>query len=171
MSTFPAACTDCNICRPPKFSCGGDCCVRGEICTLNDICAPKITTTSPKLWIRDFQPTPEISPCWTDPDTGERTCSTINDTPTPRFSVGGDGFSYGQVRVGIFKAANDRALWTTVVQADWAGGAPGGSFEARSTVLDCRSSVGTQAYARALDITTGKWSGKVPLLAGTCANL
>jgi hypothetical protein len=75
------------------------------------------------------------------------------------------------VKVGIYNSANDRRIWETAISAEWAGGPPGGSFEARSDVLDCGASVGIPAYARAFDSTKGAWSGKVALTAGNCRNL
>jgi hypothetical protein len=112
------------------------------------------------LWVTD----------WTPPSSTTSNCSGDVCTTTeggwdgPNFQVNGDLFNYGQVQLQI-RSNSGTLLWWANVNAGSYPGYPGGAFGAQTPIGDCSSDPATMDndYVVAYDLTSGRWSNRLPI--------
>ncbi|MFK4036860.1 hypothetical protein ACI2LC_13795 [Nonomuraea wenchangensis] len=111
-----------------------------------------------KLWISTYR----LGPV----DNGDGTASTTSTDDIARLKLNGSHFNAGQVKVFIYYNTG-KLFWSGTVTATRNGGYAGGSFGKRTGKVDC-SIPGKpgNAYARAQDVTSGRWSASVPVRVG-----
>lgn len=95
-------------------------------------------------------------------------CSITSDHDIGRFTVNGDHFNIGRVTVGIYRSNDNSRIWGTSLDARPRNGFVGGSFDSKSNVIDCRGATpgGNNAYARAYDHISQRWSTRIYLRTG-----
>jgi hypothetical protein len=111
---------------------------------------------------------------WTvPPDCHGDVCTIGSTDDIPRFKINGDHFNVGRVYVGVFRLSDNSALWSTNLTASFHSGFIAGSFGAQANVFDCGAigaSGGNDAYLRAYDYVTTRWSAPIYVHAN-CAVL
>ncbi|MFI7130657.1 hypothetical protein ACIBQ1_33555 [Nonomuraea sp. NPDC050153] len=141
---------------------GDDVCVnqksRNEALRDNAEAADRRVTAS--LWITKYRLGPR--------DNGDGTASTTSTDDIERLKLNGSHYNVGQVRLFIYYNTG-KLFWSGTVKAAQNGAYPGGSWGMQTGKFDC-SAPGkpANAYARAQDVTSGRWSPKVAVRVG-CA--
>ncbi|MFC4008408.1 hypothetical protein ACFOY2_14345 [Nonomuraea purpurea] len=111
-----------------------------------------------KLWISTYRLGPT--------DNGDGTASTTSTDDIPRLKLNGSHFNLGQVKLFIYYNTG-KLFWSGTVTATRNGTHAGGSWGKQTGKFDC-STPGkpANAYARAQDVTSGRWSASVPVRVG-----
>ncbi|SEG15690.1 hypothetical protein SAMN05444920_10239 [Nonomuraea solani] len=111
-----------------------------------------------RLWINTYRSGPT--------DNGDGTATTTSVDDIPRLKLSGSHYNFGEVKVFIYYDTG-RLYWSGTVKAIPQSGWSGGSWGKRTGKFDCRAKgKPANAYARALDVASGRWSAKVPLRVG-----
>ncbi|GLX94002.1 hypothetical protein [Herbidospora sp. NBRC 101105] len=77
--------------------------------------------------------------------------------------LNGSHYNVGQVKLYVRRSGGD-LVWSGVIAAAEFPGYPGGSWGKKTGLPHCSGA--PDAYARAQDVTSGRWSAKVPLRTG-----
>lgn len=117
---------------------------------------------SVKLWISRYTVAPV--------DNGDGTSTSTSVDDIPRLKINGDHYNLGPVKLYI-RYNSGTLAWSGMVSAAAHSGYAGGSFGKKTGVFDCAGGgKPANAYAQAQDLTSGRWSAKVPVRVG-CAVL
>ncbi|GAA1256122.1 hypothetical protein GCM10009677_02800 [Sphaerisporangium rubeum] len=143
---------------------GDDVCVtpavRAQVRADNGLAADR--KVSARLWVNRYTVPPR--------DNGDGTSTSTSVDDIPRIKLSGDHYNFGQVKLYI-RLDTGRTLWQGTVNATAHSGFAGASFGKKTGVFDC-AAAGRPAngYAQAYDVTSGRWSPRIPLRVG-CAVL
>ncbi|MGK5629472.1 hypothetical protein [Streptomyces sp. URMC 123] len=106
---------------------------------------------------------------YAQPDCDGDTCTAPDGIA--RIQLNGDHYNFGEVRVVVRRDRDNRVVWSRTVRATAHRGHAGGSFAVRTNLNDCaRSGRPANGHARAYDVTSGRWSARIPVTIG-CAVL
>ncbi|GIH95752.1 hypothetical protein ACFFMN_01780 [Planobispora siamensis] len=99
-------------------------------------------------------------------DNGDGTGTGVSTDDIPRIKLNGDHYNFGEVRLYI-RYNFGRLAWSGTVTARPQPGHAGGAWGVRTGLFDCsRADRPNNAYARARDVVSGRWSPRLPLSIG-----